>query len=69
MPEAEGLVKQDLGRRLVAVMFTDMVGYTALFQADERLAMDKRDRYVSAVERHHVSGLARCRSGRHRDPA
>jgi predicted ATPase/class 3 adenylate cyclase len=46
-------VKQDLDRRLVAVMFTDMVGYTALFQADERLAMDKRDRYVKAVERHH----------------
>ncbi|MEX1169031.1 MAG: adenylate/guanylate cyclase domain-containing protein [Chloroflexota bacterium] len=30
-----------------------MVGYTALFQADERLAMDRRDRYVRAVERHH----------------
>lgn len=46
-------MKQDLDRRLVAVMFTDMVGYTALFQADERLAMNKRDRYVRAVERHH----------------
>jgi class 3 adenylate cyclase len=32
-----------LDRRLVAVMFTDMVGYTALLQADERLGVDKRD--------------------------
>ena len=42
-----------LDRRLVAVMFTDMVGYTALLQADERLGVDKRDRYMSALESHH----------------
>src|SRR5918996_1223777 len=34
-------------------MFTDMVGYTSLIQADERLGLDKRDRYVRALESHH----------------
>jgi predicted ATPase/class 3 adenylate cyclase len=46
-------VTERLDRRLVAVMFTDMVGYTALMQADERQGLDKRDRYMSALESQH----------------
>ncbi len=46
-------MRQELDRRLVAVAFTDMVGYTTLIQADERLAVDRRDRYWRAVDRHH----------------
>jgi len=46
-------VTEPLDRRLVAVVFTDMVGYTALLQADERTALEKRDCYWAALERHH----------------
>ena len=46
-------MSEALERRLVAVMFTDMVGYTALLQADEQLGVAKRERYVAALERHH----------------
>ena len=43
-----------LDRRLVAVMFTDMVVYTTLIQADERLALNKRERYVGALVEHRL---------------
>ena len=50
-------VSEAFDRRLVAVMFTDMVGYTALIESDERAAVEKRDRYVSALDRqHHAFG-------------
>jgi serine/threonine-protein kinase len=44
-------------RQLAAIMFADMVGYTALMQRDERRAYDERDRHRAilsrAVSRHH----------------
>jgi len=44
-------------RQLVAIMFADMVGYTALMQGDEDDARVQRDRHrailSSAVQRHH----------------
>jgi len=42
-----------LDRRLVAVMFTDMVGYSALMQSDEQRAVQSRDTYLAAVELQH----------------
>jgi predicted ATPase/class 3 adenylate cyclase len=46
-------VSEALERRLVAVMFTDMVGYTALLAADEQASLGKRARYWDALEAQH----------------
>jgi adenylate cyclase len=37
-------------RQLAAIMFTDMVGYTALMQSDEALAIKKKDRHKKVFE-------------------
>lgn len=41
-------------RILATIMFTDMVGYTALMQEDEPLARRKRDRHRSVLEERHA---------------
>ena len=46
-------MSEALERRLVAVMFSDMVGYTALLQADEDASLAKRGRYWDALEAQH----------------
>ena len=41
------------GRRLAAVMFCDMVGFTAAMQEDEQAALANRDRYRSVIDGMH----------------
>jgi predicted ATPase/class 3 adenylate cyclase len=43
-------VAHNLARQLVAVMFTDMVGYTALILSDEKLGLERRAAYWAALE-------------------
>lgn len=42
-----------LERRLAAVMFTDIVGYTALMQTDEAKAVEQRQLHRSVFEEKH----------------
>jgi predicted ATPase/class 3 adenylate cyclase/Tfp pilus assembly protein PilF len=42
------------GRQLAAVMFCDMVGFTAAMQDDEQSALESRDRYRTVIEGMHT---------------
>ncbi len=46
-------MKPELHKRLVAIMFTDMVGYTAMMQQDEKTALQKRKRHREVFEQQH----------------
>lgn len=48
-------MQKDVNRKLVAIMFTDMVGFTALMQRDERLGLEKRNRHKQVFEAQHQS--------------
>ena len=46
-------MKNQKTRRLAAIMFTDIVGYTALMQKDENAAADKRAHHREEFEQYH----------------
>lgn len=46
-------MERKLTRKLAAIMFTDMVGFTAMMQKDERLGLQKRDRHKKVIEQQH----------------
>ena len=42
-----------LSRQLAAIMFTDIEGYTAIMQQDEKKAIAFKDRHREIIEREH----------------
>lgn len=50
---AYSMIKKDKTRRLTAVMFTDIVGYTALMQQNEATAAALRTRHRQVFDREH----------------
>lgn len=50
---------EHLDRQLAAVMFADMVGFTALMQEDEHLALQARAKYASVLNEQHAAFAGR----------
>jgi adenylate cyclase len=46
-------MRNQKNRRISAIMFTDIVGYTALMQKDENAAVEMRERHRTEFKKHH----------------
>jgi predicted ATPase/class 3 adenylate cyclase/tetratricopeptide (TPR) repeat protein len=55
MAEVRFSMGEHLDRQLAAVMFADMVGFTALMQQDEQLALHARAKYASVLNAQHAA--------------
>jgi predicted ATPase/class 3 adenylate cyclase len=55
MAEVRFSMDEHLDRQLAAVMFADMVGFTALMQQDEQLALHARVKYASVLNGQHAA--------------
>jgi class 3 adenylate cyclase len=47
------LLSSLIHRQLAAIMFTDIVGYTALMQGDEEIATNVRERHREVFQQQH----------------
>jgi predicted ATPase/class 3 adenylate cyclase len=50
---ARAAAREPQRRQLAAVMFADIVGYTALMQEDEQLGIETRTKYLKVLQRQH----------------